>query len=229
MVFFSYIQQFITIRRPRGAEKLFAELLVRLVTKAREGLIEDIGLERTHPLIRFALEPDNIEVALLLDDTVIWGALSSMADAEDTLIQEFARRLRDRKLFKCVDIRARVSHEFDPETKGFEDSNQAIESCCASIRRNVESFVQSEVREVPRILLDEASRSPYKDVSGSKGLTERINVRTDGGSLVDLKQRSRVVANIPEFRLLRAYFDESDSLARDRLAEIIRTEVEAFR
>ncbi|MDN3718632.1 hypothetical protein QW131_03850 [Roseibium salinum] len=126
-----------------------------------------------------------------------------MAEAKDNLIRSFALRLRDRKLFKCVDIRARISHEFDPESTGdIEKKSKKIETCCAkSKRKKLTEWNQRESGEIHRILVDEAERSPYKDGAGSIGPTERINVRTDGGKLVDLKQRSRVVANLDEFKL----------------------------
>ena len=102
----------------RGAEKLFTELLVRMVALAKDGAVARTGLPDRHPLIRFAVNPEDLDNALGLDDLVLWGALSQMVDAEDSLLSEFAARLRDRKLYKCVDIRSRVSHEFDPESTG---------------------------------------------------------------------------------------------------------------
>ena len=60
---------------------------------------------------------------------------------------------------------------------------------------------------IPLVLLDEASRSPYNAGRKSDGPIEQINVRTEGGSLIDLKQRSDVVAGLHEFKLMRAYFD----------------------
>jgi uncharacterized protein len=74
------------------------ELLARTFTLVKKGFIEKTGLPATHPLVKFAQSPENIECALALDDTVIWGALSLMADAEDVCISTLAHRLRDRKL-----------------------------------------------------------------------------------------------------------------------------------
>lgn len=213
----------------RGSEKLFTELLVRLVTLALDGSSGQTGLPNNHPLIRFALKPDDLEVALCLDDTVIWGALSLMTEAEDTLVREFSLRLRDRRLLKCVDIRARVSHEFDPESDGTAEQLAKIEMCCAKVNEKLTSWTNSVSGEIPRILIDEASRSPYKDGVGSKGPTERINVRTEGGKLVDLKQRSRVVASLADFMLFRSYHDRDDAEACRVIEDIIKGEVEACR
>ena len=83
--------------------------------------------------------------------------------------------------------------------------------------------------EKNRVLIDEDKRSPYKVSIGSKGPAERINVRTDGGALVDLKKRSRVVASLADFMLFRAYHDRDDSEAGRTVLSIINGEVEACR
>lgn len=209
----------------RGAEKLFTELLVKFVELVREDSVSRTGLNERHPLVRFAKEPDNLDVALSLDDSVVWGALSMLSDAEDPLLRDFALRLRDRKLFKCVDVRSQISHHFDPDVTGDAARMDKIDACCATVNAKLTDWNQDHSAEFPRILIDEAKRSPYKDASGSKGPVETINVRTEGGQLVDLKQRSRVVANLAEFHLLRAYYNRDDKDAGNAIAGIIRDEV----
>lgn len=213
----------------RGAEKLFTELLVRVVMLAKDGSAARTGLPDHHPLIRFAQDPENLEIALCLDDTVIWGALSLMAEAEDILARSLATRLRDRDLYKCVDIRSRVSHAFDPEGKGEAERVAKIDTCCAKVSAKLTEWVNDDAGRNYRILFDEAKRSPYKDAVGSIGPTERINVKTDGGKFVDLKQRSRVVANLADFTLFRVYHDRDDSEANAVIDGIINGEVEACR
>ena len=66
-----------------------------------------------------------------------------------------------------------------------------VETCYAKVTEKLTEWSQTNSRDRQRVLIDEAKRPPYKDAVGSKGPTERINVRTDGGSLVDLKKRSR--------------------------------------
>ncbi len=213
----------------RGAEKLFAELLVRVVTLARSSKAAATGLTERHPLVRFAVNPESLENVMNLDDSVVTGALSLMTEAEDRLISEFATRLRDRKLYKCVDIRSRVSHEFDPEGTGELDSVAKVDTCCAKVREKLTEWSQDNSEERQRVLIDEDKRSPYKDAVGSRGPAERINVRTDGGSLVDLKKRSRVVASLADFMLFRAYHDRDDAEAGGIVDNIINGEVEACR
>src|SRR5712671_4843741 len=64
----------------RGAEKIYVELLARAVSLVREGSVTSTGLTASHPLVKFAKDPENIDCAIALDDTVVWGALSLMAD-----------------------------------------------------------------------------------------------------------------------------------------------------
>jgi HD superfamily phosphohydrolase len=213
----------------RGAEKLFVELFVRIVTLCRDESIAGTGLSRQHPLIRFANNPGDLEAVLTLDDAVLAGALALMVDAEDCLIREYAQRLRDRKLYKCVDIRSRISHEFDPEVTGEADRLAKIETCCAKVKEKLTEWSKHNCHEKQRLLIDEDKRSPYKDASVGKGPEERINVLTDSRKLVDLKKRSRVVANLADFMLLRAYHDRDDSAAVTALEAIIDGEVHSCR
>ena len=56
----------------RGAEKIFVEILVRMVELVRDGLLEPTGVPANLQLVRFARSPSDLEIALLLDDTVVW-------------------------------------------------------------------------------------------------------------------------------------------------------------
>lgn len=208
----------------RGAEKLFAELLVRLVKLVQDGSKSEVGLDDTHALVRFAKSPDDINTVMTLDDTVIWGALSQLRESKDQLVRSFAGRLQDRKLFKCIDIRALVHHRIDPENDANAEDVEAINHCCEKIldKLNILKEEKEAANGVPAILTDKESRSPYKTGGRPRGPVQRINVRTEGGALIDLKQRSEVVAALRDFKLARAYFDaEHPELEMD-----IRTIVE---
>lgn len=80
---------------------------------------------------------------------------------------------------------------------------------------------------IPKILTDKASRSPYKTGDGSRGPVERINIRTEGGDLIDLKQRSKVVAALRDFKLARAYFDPEYPDLERIIREIVEKEMTA--
>ena len=67
----------------RGAEKLFTEILARIIELTQNNSVPETGLSDIHPLVRFVRHPEEIENILNLDDTVLWGALSLMIDAKD--------------------------------------------------------------------------------------------------------------------------------------------------
>ncbi|RWP38240.1 hypothetical protein [Mesorhizobium sp.] len=188
----------------RGAEKIFTELLVRIVELARDSEIKLIGLAKNHPLVEFARHPESTSAALNLDDSVIWGALPQLTESPDPLVSEFSKRLRDRKLYKCCDVRIEVAHLIDPKSDGGDEAVESIDKCCAAINEKLTEWSAKNGMFRPRFLFDDEKRSPYKPVSQSNGPLDRINIRTDGGSLVDLAERSNVVAALKTFKLLQS-------------------------
>ena len=213
----------------RGAEKIFSELLVQLVTLVREDHVSATGLPTNHPLVRFANDPEDIEVALMLDDTVVWGALTLMAAASDPIIANFSVRLQDRQLYKCHDIRTRVAEVIDPKSCNSDELIELIDKCCAEIGTKLTDWTADGSNGRHRILIDRQERSPYKSVNESKGPLDRINVRSDGGPPVDLKERSSVVAALKTYKLFRAYADRSDTDAQTVLRQIVEGEIEKCR
>jgi hypothetical protein len=205
----------------RGAEKIYVELLARTVSLIRDGSVNLTGLAASHPLAKFAKDPESIDCAISLDDTVIWGALSLMADASDQRIAMLARRLRDRKLYKCIDVRTRIAREKGDAVANSKEADRV----CEDIRDDVSAWSNSLTDFGPRALIDQQSRSPYKRITETKGPLDQINIRTDGGFLVDLAQRSKVVAELQTYKLLRIYHDGDDAEARSKINEIIDTRI----
>lgn len=208
----------------RGAEKIYTELLCRLFSLIRDDAIPRTGLSENHPLVKFGKSPDDIGCALALDDTVIWGALSILANAPDPCVAELAGRLRGRKLYKCIDVRARLA-----QAKG-DAAAISIEGdrACANIKDKLTEWASSHRAEAPRILMDEVSRSPYKRITETKGPLDQINIRTDGGYLVDLAKRSKVVAELETFKLFRVYHADTDQDAISAIDVTIEEEIGAW-
>jgi HD superfamily phosphohydrolase len=205
-------------RATRSAEKIFTELLVRAIALIRDGCTTPTGIPENHPIMRFAKEPNKVENVLFLDDAVIWGALSMMADATDNAVSEFAVRLRDRQLYKCIDVRTRLAEQFGEEATGAkegsdersEELTERVDRACASINEKVHQWLSEAASETPRILIDQAIREPYKRFQESKGPLNQIRIKTDSGRLVDLGERSRIVRAIKPFRVFRLYYAERD-------------------
>jgi HD superfamily phosphohydrolase len=208
----------------RGSEKIYAELMARLITLVRNDSVAVTGLPDFHPLIKFAKNLDDIECALALDDTVIWGGLSMMADAKDECISVLARRLRDRKLYKSIDVRRCIAHEKGDDAASSEEADRA----CADIGEALEEWSSSVKATVPRVLIDEEERSPYKRITETKGPLDQINIRTGGDFLDDLVERSRVVAELQKYKLFRAYHGPEDEQAEARINEIIQARINAW-
>ena len=206
----------------RGAEKIYTELLSRTITLIRDGSVDKSGLPKTHPLVKFAQTPDNIECALALDDTVIWGGLSLMANSGDECISKFAERMRDRKLYKCIDVRAKIAHVKDD---GAASSSEA-DTVCAGIRDEIGKYLDELSAKFPdappRILIDEVARSPYNALTeDAKGPLNQINIRTEGDHLVDLSKRSNVVAGLKTYKAFRVYHADTDDEAKRKITEFM--------
>lgn len=206
----------------RAAEKTFTELLHRVILLAKDGSVDQTGLPANHALVQFANDPDNIERVLPLDDTTVWGALGLLSEASDKAISEFSCRLRDRKLFKCVDVRSKVEHRLGAD--GSSAKLASIDKACAAIGEKIKEWTTANTTNVPRILIDEAARQPYKLLQESKGPLNQIRIRTPGGELVDLGERSKVVRAIEPFRLFRVYCSDSDQSAREFVEHVINGE-----
>jgi uncharacterized protein len=207
----------------RGIEKLFENLLLRVIEFGSQGRFEETGLPRQHPLVAFAEKPDDLEAVLALDDSVVSGALSMMSHSVDPLINEYSRRIRDRKLLKCLDIRGAVSHHIDPGNLEEPEIVGRIDRCCEVIRTKLTTLAdESMSKSIPSWLVDQDERSPYKRLgAGSKGPLDQIWIKTQGGALVNLEKRSAVVRSLHSFQVLRVYLDRDDQSAEEKIKKTI--------
>jgi uncharacterized protein len=219
----------------RSAEIILTELLVQIISKTQDSSSVVTGLDPRHPLIKFAQEPDNIEYFLQLDDAVIWGSLPMMAESSDPLITDFAIRLRDRKLLKCIDIRDQFirgqgkdeekDEEKEKEKEKEKGKDSAVDKACARVNERVKQWNHDKNDRVPRIFVDQANRVPYKRFEESKGPLNQIRIKTTNGDLVDLGERSKVVAAIEPFKLFRIYYSESDTEAKSFIEQEVEKEI----
>jgi HD superfamily phosphohydrolase len=206
----------------RSAEKIFTELLSRLIALIKDGSVNSTGLPENHPVVAFALDSENVERVLALDDTAIWGALPLLAGAKDGVVCELSCRLRDRKLFKCIDIREHLAGRLGAgQLEG-----ELLEKACASIQEKAREWIAEHAKTAPRIFMDQAVREPYKRFQESKGPLNQIRIKTRKGELVDLGERSKIVAAIEPFRLFRMYIADGDGEAKKFIEDAITAEVD---
>ena len=188
----------------RSAEKMLTAILVRLGELVLNDSTEKSGLTKQHPLVRFILER-NLTTYLLLDDTVIWGSLPFIEDAQDSVIANLATRLRNRDLYKAVDISERL---------------KADEASKAKFRKKLtEAKENGEFKEFD-LFEDTASRNPYKRRGyDTPEALSKVLIRTSANSYEDLASRSKVVEALKEESVYRVY--ASDSVVYEKIKAIL--------
>jgi HD superfamily phosphohydrolase len=214
----------------RAAEKLFSVLMLRIVSLVRDGHQGKIALPVRHPFIQFAKDPETLDNALALDDAVFWGALSMLAESQDKQISFCAKRLRDRKLPRSIDIRNRLISEIGldkaSDLSGRAEKKERLERLIASIKKRLQAWAENESHgTTPRILIDQAVRDPYRRFQESKGPLNQIHIRVGNDSILDVAECSSVLAAVEKFELFRAYVDREDAVAEERVDKIVSEEL----
>lgn len=227
---FSLLYLYINVyfhKTTRGLEKVFTALVERISQLVQKGLEERAGLSKSHPLVKFLRDTDEVELFLNLDDAVIVGALSLMADAEDVAVSELSRRIRDRSVYRCVDVTQRMFDRFGLPKDG-DAAGGAVERAAEVAMRVArvgemvaERGLLSVTGEgIPLVLEDTAPRSPYKRSSDSSRRLSRIHVVAADGKLHDLADMSPAVNSLGDYKAYRLYA-RSDS-EREKIEEVLK-------
>ena len=186
----------------RTAEKMLEALL---------GAVADAGggaAARREPVLRYLKSPTpTLGAYLALDDAAVWTALSGWADRSATArVSELARRLRDRALYKCVEIGAR-----DRPGGNLYD-------------RFRETLDRSASKGCRDILFDDATVAPHKwyDFDDPSPLSKvLVKDRDDLEDPRDIAEVSDIVGTLRhESRIQRAYVPRPDQAAE--LERILR-------
>ncbi len=175
----------------RGAEKMLEALCVAAVEHGADG-----ARARHEPVLRFLTSDDPpLGSYLALDDAAVRAALAIWIEAgANGRVAELARRLRDRDLYKCVDVGVldgEGGQLFDRFTRRLDESSLAWRA---------------------DILFDDTAVAPYRwyDFDDASALN-KVLVRTpgDAGGPRDIASVSEVVRALrPESRFQRAYVPE---------------------
>ena len=197
----------------RGAEKLFSELLVRAFSLVREGDCAKTNLPSRHPLKLFAEEPEKLERAMAL------------AEAEDKLVADFARRLLERRLFKCIDVRERLRHALGKN----EDSEQRLVIAQQAVKNRLGEWSAEHSQDFPRILRDEGRRNPYKRFQdGQSSLLDQILIQEPSGDIIEITDCSELILSIRTFEFFRVYVASDDSDARKVVDDAIEEQKHVY-
>ena len=128
----------------RCVEQMIAKLLRRVARHAaKQGTVRQTGLAATHPLICFfARDGATLENYLALDDIVVADAIRRLSSAPDPGLAALARRLRDRDLYKTLDlvsfghdqgVQMREARRIDRDFKAKIDAEQIIKDESAAV------------------------------------------------------------------------------------------------
>lgn len=213
----------------RGAEVLFQALFRRLVWLNKVGVVESSGLSASHPIVKFINAPTDLSKAMALDDTVFWGSLPMMLEAEDIEVAKLAKALRERKLLRCFDIRAWVESQIpqvpqsDKEDRIQRQARVRV-ACKSATAALKDAFKQGDDPRA-RVLVDVYSRDPYKRFQDSKTPLNQILIRPLNGAPRDMAEFSPVIGNAEPFHICRAYHFREDNEAATMIENIVGTAI----
>jgi HD superfamily phosphohydrolase len=180
----------------RSAERMLAALLKRFVDLVKSNSIDSTGLRDDEALVTFFQRPD-VESYLELDDSVVWSALGRMTHAKDDYIREISNRLKDRLLYKCINVGESARHLGGDSLSHFK-------------RRLKEDFADKLDRT---ILRDEVSLTAYgwRDYE-DPGALQKVLVADATGRSRDIAELSETVRSIQPRKVFRVYCSNAAEL-----------------
>lgn len=186
-------QQVYFHKATRCVERMIGKLL-RAVARlsGKKSDIKKSGLPESHPLIRFfAKDGETVANYLALDDALIFGALGAMSRAEDTDVKEIATRLRERKLYKTLDIA-----EF-----GEDDGTQRKRL------RHIKTKFAAQIEAGTVMLDDKASIGIYAEIGGDDDRMHKKLHILDGNKPVEISKLSPLIQALEtKKQFTRLYF-----------------------
>ena len=158
----------------RAAERMLGALL----SLAAESLREDANVQLDPVLRYFTSGEPALGSYLDLDDSAVWATLTSLASRVDGKISDLANRLRNRQLYKCVDI-------------GIQDSPDG--NLYSRFRRALSERYEDYQ---DKFLFDDATVAPYKlyDFNDESALNKLL-VKSDENQIepVDIAGTSEII------------------------------------
>jgi HD superfamily phosphohydrolase len=203
-------QQVYFHKATRCVEHMIGKLL-RAIANLATGQEKDVanaGLPDGHPLLRFfATGGETVANYLALDDTLILGSLDALSKAQDATIRETATRLKERRLYKTLDMA-----EFG------EDSGRQR----GRLRLITERF-EDQIKAGTVMLDDKASIGIYAEVGGDEEKMHKKLHILDAGSPVEISRLSDLVRALERRKqYTRLYFANKED--RDGARTIKRTQ-----
>ena len=187
-----------------------AEKMLEAVLEAAASALRDTDLARREPVLQYLTsQTPSLDAYLRLDDAAIWAALSEYADCRTARVPELAGRLRDRHLYKCLEI-------------GSWDEPQG--NLYLRFRRELE---ERRIEWRHELLFDQSTITPYTwydfDDDASALSKVLVKVRADMNEPRDIAEESPIVKALHDRRpgrVQRVFAPDADKLAK--LDEILR-------
>jgi hypothetical protein len=195
--------------RTRGFEYMFSKLMVRVFELIADEDAGKAGLSADHPLVTFFRNPENLENALVLDDSLFWGSLHLFQSASDPTVRVIADRFAARHAYPRIDVWAAAEliavkvgwYLALPAANRAEVLHWACKEACAQVQADPEVWHDS-------CHYDSYRRQIYKAENIPGGYPQQINVE-HGGRIVDIASVSPIVASAATFTTHRIYYDDT--------------------
>ena len=177
----------------RAAEKMLTSLLTLAVQELRGS-----EMAKREPLLRYLTsEEPSLDLYLDLDDMTVWSVLATLSAYHLPRISDLATRLRERRLYKCLDVGAH------------DDSGGNLYNRFRRALRDREPELFEET------LFDDAAVSLYKryDFGDDASALNKVLVKTqdDDTEPKDIADVSRIVQALrDEERIQRVYAPDRD-------------------
>ena len=199
--------------------RLFRMVYMHKTTRSAEKMLETLlksAMKMTVPesargnrVLRYLMsEAPALSMYLSLDDSAVRATLSILAEYPYSRISGLATRLRDRELYKCLDLGVRDEPEGNLHNR---------------FRKKLD---ESEIRRRDEILFDDSEVTSYKryDFGDSSALKKvLVKTRPDMSEPVDIIGHSEVVAALERTqrrRLVRVYAPDIETV--EKLQSLLR-------
>lgn len=192
---FTLSEQVYYHKATRCVEHMIGKML-RTIAKLASGRSADkrrSGLSDDHPLLRFfGKAGETVENYLALDDALIFGSLEALSKAEDPVVRDMASRLRERKLYKTLDIA-----EF-----GADQGTQRHKL------RRIRTQFEEQIAAETVMIDDKGSFGIYSEIGGeSERMHKKLHI-LEGDVPVEISKKSKLISALGTKQLTRIYFAE---------------------
>ena len=177
----------------RCIEAMIGKLLERIVQAAVEPDTASArtGLQPSHVLLRFfAPSGETINNYLALDDLIITGSLERMEQADDPVIANLAVRLRERRIYKTLDI-GRFGSDFGRQRKA---------------ARKIDHIFKDKLYDGTVIKDDNASVGIYTPIGGDEDKMHKKLHILDAGQPREITEMSKMIEALASTHQFTRYY-----------------------